>query len=272
MDVPAGLIRSGASIKGYEVKASDGPCGTVAWASYAPGESYLVVTVRHHLHPTHHVIPAGAVATVDPDGRKLRLSVSRREVEQAPQRPGHHSTRTKRTLYRANKVLLWPERTAVTADCRQPRAAPARPHAEAVPIAGCSCGIYAARHVETAIAYADCCDLDADGVLCRTTKPPGQLSSASAASWASNRSCGWSRFPTKTPRSGFASSVPRRSGSAVATSTRTHKSATEVLPADEYEYERLPGATNIPLKTLNAETASRLDRDRPVIVYCYDQQ
>jgi phage shock protein E len=46
----------------------------------------------------------------------------------------------------------------------------------------------------------------------------------------------------------------------------------EVLPADEYDYEHLPGAINIPLKTLDQETTRALDRGRPVIVYCYDTQ
>ena len=46
----------------------------------------------------------------------------------------------------------------------------------------------------------------------------------------------------------------------------------EVLPADEYEDEHLPGAINIPLKTLDASAAARLDPGRPVIVYCYDSQ
>ena len=46
----------------------------------------------------------------------------------------------------------------------------------------------------------------------------------------------------------------------------------EVLPNEEYEDEHLPGAVNIPLKELNAETAAQLDRARPVIVYCYDYQ
>jgi phage shock protein E len=46
----------------------------------------------------------------------------------------------------------------------------------------------------------------------------------------------------------------------------------EVLPADEYEDEHLPGATNIPLKLLDADTAAQLDPARPVIVYCYDYQ
>ena len=46
----------------------------------------------------------------------------------------------------------------------------------------------------------------------------------------------------------------------------------EVLPQPEYEEEHLPGALNLPLKELNRETAKRLARDRPVIVYCNDYQ
>ncbi len=44
----------------------------------------------------------------------------------------------------------------------------------------------------------------------------------------------------------------------------------EVLPPVEYSEAHLPGAINLPLKELNPATAERLDRDRPVIVYCYD--
>jgi phage shock protein E len=44
----------------------------------------------------------------------------------------------------------------------------------------------------------------------------------------------------------------------------------EVLPAEEYEEEHLPGAIGIPLKKLDAESVSLLDRGRPVIVYCWD--
>jgi rhodanese-related sulfurtransferase len=46
----------------------------------------------------------------------------------------------------------------------------------------------------------------------------------------------------------------------------------DVLPAREYAEERLPGAINLPLKELNAETVRQLDRERPVIVYCHDYQ
>ena len=41
----------------------------------------------------------------------------------------------------------------------------------------------------------------------------------------------------------------------------------EVLPTEEYQDEHIDGAINIPLKRLNRETTSHLDRARPVIVY-----
>jgi rhodanese-related sulfurtransferase len=44
----------------------------------------------------------------------------------------------------------------------------------------------------------------------------------------------------------------------------------EVLPAEEYEEEHLPGAIGLPLKQLDASTADVLDRARPVVVYCWD--
>jgi rhodanese-related sulfurtransferase len=44
----------------------------------------------------------------------------------------------------------------------------------------------------------------------------------------------------------------------------------EVLPQEEYDEEHLPGAVNIPVKQLDAETTARLDKRNPVIVYCWD--
>jgi rhodanese-related sulfurtransferase/CBS domain-containing protein len=46
----------------------------------------------------------------------------------------------------------------------------------------------------------------------------------------------------------------------------------EVLPAEEYAEAHLPGALNLPLKNLNHKTVEQLERERPVIVYCYDFQ
>ncbi|MGH7760703.1 MAG: rhodanese-like domain-containing protein [Candidatus Dormibacteraceae bacterium] len=43
----------------------------------------------------------------------------------------------------------------------------------------------------------------------------------------------------------------------------------EVLPAKEYEEDHLPGAVSHPLRQLDKE-ADKIDRNRPVIVYCWD--
>ncbi|HET9410433.1 MAG TPA: rhodanese-like domain-containing protein [Candidatus Dormibacteraeota bacterium] len=46
----------------------------------------------------------------------------------------------------------------------------------------------------------------------------------------------------------------------------------EVLPREEFDSEHIAGAINLPLPDLNAESAERLDRARPVIAYCHDFQ
>ena len=44
----------------------------------------------------------------------------------------------------------------------------------------------------------------------------------------------------------------------------------EVLPAEEFAEEHIPGAINIPLKTLDARSTASLDKSNPVVVYCWD--
>jgi rhodanese-related sulfurtransferase len=44
----------------------------------------------------------------------------------------------------------------------------------------------------------------------------------------------------------------------------------EVLPAQEFADEHLPGAINLPLKGLDADSAAELDRAKAVVVYCWD--
>lgn len=44
----------------------------------------------------------------------------------------------------------------------------------------------------------------------------------------------------------------------------------EVLPAEEYEEDHLPGAISLPLKRIDGDASGLLDRARPVIVYCWD--
>jgi hypothetical protein len=81
MTFPDGVLAGHSSVKGFKVVASDGLAGRVSWATYAPGESYLVVTIGL-LSRKHHVLPAGAVTSVA-DG-EVHVALSRNEVEQLP--------------------------------------------------------------------------------------------------------------------------------------------------------------------------------------------
>jgi hypothetical protein len=91
------MLASDESIKDFQVEANDGHAGKVSWASYAPGESYLVVSHLHHLHEVHHVVPAAAVAKISTSERKVWLRVNRAQVKEAPEHhdpaaPVDHST------------------------------------------------------------------------------------------------------------------------------------------------------------------------------------
>jgi len=44
----------------------------------------------------------------------------------------------------------------------------------------------------------------------------------------------------------------------------------DVLPAEEYGEDHLPGAINLPLRKIETEAGRALDRARPIIVYCAD--
>ncbi|MFW6074154.1 MAG: rhodanese-like domain-containing protein [Chloroflexota bacterium] len=46
----------------------------------------------------------------------------------------------------------------------------------------------------------------------------------------------------------------------------------EVLPGEAYEQLHIAGAISLPLTDLNQESASQLDAQKPVILYCFDHQ
>lgn len=81
---PEGSVGHDESVKGYALEARDGHVGSVSWASYAPGESYLVVSYREGLHEVHHVVPAGAVRRIDHERGIVTLDVTTAEVKATP--------------------------------------------------------------------------------------------------------------------------------------------------------------------------------------------
>jgi rhodanese-related sulfurtransferase len=44
----------------------------------------------------------------------------------------------------------------------------------------------------------------------------------------------------------------------------------DVLPAEEFEEDHLPGAVNLPLRKIETDARAVLDPSRPVVVYCWD--
>jgi rhodanese-related sulfurtransferase len=44
----------------------------------------------------------------------------------------------------------------------------------------------------------------------------------------------------------------------------------DVLPAEEYQEDHLPGAIHLPLREIETEATAALDPSRPVVVYCWD--
>ena len=46
----------------------------------------------------------------------------------------------------------------------------------------------------------------------------------------------------------------------------------EVLPSSAWQREHVPGARNVPLPQLRADTVADLDHGAPTVVYCYDHE
>jgi rhodanese-related sulfurtransferase len=44
----------------------------------------------------------------------------------------------------------------------------------------------------------------------------------------------------------------------------------DVLPAEEFRDDHLPGAINLPLRRIETDARGALDPRRPVVVYCWD--
>jgi rhodanese-related sulfurtransferase len=44
----------------------------------------------------------------------------------------------------------------------------------------------------------------------------------------------------------------------------------EVLPPEEYKEDHLPGAVNLPLRSIDSQASRTLDKTVPVVVYCWD--
>jgi hypothetical protein len=70
---------------GYDVEATDGHIGKVDEATYEAGSSHIVVDTGFWIFGKKRMVPAGVIERIDPDERKVYVSLSKDEVKRAPE-------------------------------------------------------------------------------------------------------------------------------------------------------------------------------------------
>ena len=72
------------AVVGYDVEATDGSIGKIDEASKEAGRQYLVVDTGFWIFGKKRLIPAGVVQRVDPDDRKVFVSMTKEQIKNAP--------------------------------------------------------------------------------------------------------------------------------------------------------------------------------------------
>jgi hypothetical protein len=78
------VIAPGVDVTGFDVEATDGHIGKVDEATYDEGTAGLVVDTGFWIFGKKRLLPAGVVDRVDPDEKKVYLSVDKEAVKAAP--------------------------------------------------------------------------------------------------------------------------------------------------------------------------------------------
>jgi hypothetical protein len=71
-------------ITGFDVEATDGHVGKVDEATYEDGQGCLVVDTGFWIFGKKRLLPAGIVMHVDPEARKVDVSMTKDEIKNAP--------------------------------------------------------------------------------------------------------------------------------------------------------------------------------------------
>ena len=72
-------------LKGFEVEATDGKVGTIVDATYELGSSWLVVDTGPWILGKKVLLPAGVIASIDPEAREVHVDRTRDEIRDAPE-------------------------------------------------------------------------------------------------------------------------------------------------------------------------------------------
>ncbi len=71
-------------ITGFDVEAQDGHIGKIDEATYEDGVGCLVVDTGFWIFGKKRMLPAGVVTRVDPDEKKVYVSMTKDQIKQAP--------------------------------------------------------------------------------------------------------------------------------------------------------------------------------------------
>ena len=71
-------------LTGFDVEAADGHIGKVDEATYKEGTGCLVVDAGFWVFGKKRMIPAGVVKSVDPEQKKIDVSMTKDQVKHAP--------------------------------------------------------------------------------------------------------------------------------------------------------------------------------------------
>jgi hypothetical protein len=69
---------------GYDVEATDGSIGTIDKASYEASDAYVVVDTGFWIFGKKRLIPAGVIASVDHDSKRVHVTLTKEQVKSAP--------------------------------------------------------------------------------------------------------------------------------------------------------------------------------------------
>jgi hypothetical protein len=97
IEVPGTTPELPPDLAGYDVEATDGHIGKVDEASYEAGSSCVVVDTGFWIFGKKRMIPAGVIERIDPEGRKLYVSLTKDDIKDAPD---FDETRREQEAYR----------------------------------------------------------------------------------------------------------------------------------------------------------------------------
>jgi len=87
------------NLVGYDVEATDGSIGKIDEATNDASSSYVVVDTGFWIFGKKRLIPAGAIASVEHDDKKVHVTMTKDQIKGAPDYDAEHWNDDSRTQH-----------------------------------------------------------------------------------------------------------------------------------------------------------------------------